>query len=389
MLSGCTRKLAVSSTQGTSPPTPGISGGSSNADVAQYVTATALAQVKLPRGATVIAGPAVPSATYSATQLASDNLVELARWYSVRESQTGVLRYIEERVPPGFRDGGRQGSEVYFEAAATSQYENPQIVVDAEQSAGRVLVKVDVSVAWRPARSSADAVPDDITAATLVEGRAKVTLAPDQARALGRVLKGLWAEEPRILACAMPATIVASFAWPGGRLDFVPNCEGIGVLANGVLQTELENSNDLLPVRDAYFAFAATPPSAPTSPSPNPSSIPAAASPSTASPSPTGPRLVLTNADDGRAITVVVGTFIDVELAVDSPTTVDPAVADRDVLEPLGFSTGSSSRSEASFRAVANGNAKLFAMTHPVCATFPVCGAARVFEFDVRVIPSR
>ena len=56
------------------------------------------------------------------------------------------------------------------------------------------------------------------------------------------------------------------------------------------------------------------------------------------------------------------------------------------VLEPLDFSSGSTSTSQASFRAAAKGNVKLFAMTRPVCATFPACGAAPVFEFDVTVI---
>lgn len=85
-------------------------------------------------------------------------------------------------------------------------------------------------------------------------------------------------------------------------------------------------------------------------------------------------------------ITVAVGTFIDVRLGVAPPTTVDPPLADRDTVEPIGYSTGTGSTSEASFRATAAGRVKLFAMTHPVCATFPACGPARVLEFDLTVI---
>lgn len=386
MLAGCTRQPAAGGASRVSSPTAVSSPSSSPADAAEQVAAEALARVELPRGSIVVAAPPVPSTTYPTSPLSSDYLVDLTRWYSVRGSQTGVLRYAEDRVPPGFTDGGRIGSEVYFEAAATAQYENPQIVVDADERAGRVLVKVEVSVTWRPVRSPAEAVPDDVTSATLVEGRLTVTLTSAQARALGRVFNGLWTERPELLACAMGTTISASFAWPGGRLDFVPNCEGIGVVANGVPQPELENSWDLLPVREAYFAFASAPPPAPTPPSPNPSSIPPAPSPPAAAPSSTGPRVVLTDANDGLAMTVAVGTFIDVHLVVDPPTTIDPALADGDIVEALGNSTGSTSTSEASFRATAEGRVKLFAMTHPVCATFPACGAARVFEFDLTVI---
>ena len=98
------------------------------------------------------------------------------------------------------------------------------------------------------------------------------------------------------------------------------------------------------------------------------------------------PNLVLTGADNGRTITVAVGTVVRVDLSVASPTTVFPVSSDNDaVIQEFDFSTGLTPASRAMLRAVSSGTATLLAPTYPVCPTQPGCGAAPVFTFHILV----
>ena len=175
------------------------------------------------------------------------------------------------------------------------------------------------------------------------------------------------------LACAMGRTVNATITSPNGRWGFIPNCNGIGVTFNGTPQPELENSWDLEPVREAYYAFFASPPQ---------DGFSASAAPNPDDPQPS---LILTGADNGRTVTVAVGTVVRVDLSVPPPTTVAAVLSDDAVMQEVDSTGGLEPASHALFRAVASGNANLIALTYPVCLTQPGCGAAPAFTFHILV----
>ncbi len=228
---------------------------------AQQVANQLVAEVRLPTGAS----PQVSAPTFPTFQAPTKDTVIAVRYFSAPVAVDAVIAYVLAHPPGGLVANGTTESSstgssgtlksrgVDFIGIATSSYGAPSLSVDVVPQGAGVGVSVFAQVLVRPLRTTAEQVPSDIAAVTVVarqSGGAVHTYTWDSSRArvLAAALNAFDAELSSSTDVNCPLgdpTFTVTFEVAHQPLVFKDDgCGGTAVTAGGVAQPALEGTLD-------------------------------------------------------------------------------------------------------------------------------------------------
>lgn len=283
LVGGCAqpRSSAGNSSGPSASPSVPLASASSDAgreQVAHTVATRLLAEVHLPSGSTQVSSAPAPMLTAPAAFPMSPNLVDVSAWWTAPGSVDDLIAYVQAHPPAGLDgSGGGYGggsTELTFGGTSTADYAAPQLVIVATASGGRVAVRADAQVIWRPARTAAETVPTDVSAATVARSsdasRRMVVLNDKQRRAVAGLLNNLDTVAPARHGCpAIISVTTITFQTAAEPLVFTVNgCLDVAVTAAGVAQPALQEADNLDAWIDSLFGIAVSPGPSTTNPPP-------------------------------------------------------------------------------------------------------------------------
>jgi hypothetical protein len=213
------------------------------------------AAVQLPAGA--VASSTAPTQVLAQAFNApgSQNLIDVARFYTVPGTIDAVLAYAQAHPPAGTYANGTSSSGdnndiisqgITFTTIATHDYAAPTVSVVAAKFGAGVAVRVDALLVWRPLRTAAELAPVDASGATACYGGLDCppsTLSRSDARELAAYLNSLETQIPEEGYECNDGTTPSTFTFevPAGKVTFTTSaCGGVTVTANGVAQPALD-----------------------------------------------------------------------------------------------------------------------------------------------------
>lgn len=214
--------------------------------------------VLLPAGAVVRATAPTQVLTQPFSSPGSENLIDVARFYTVQGTIDAVLAYAQAHPPAGTYFNGTSSSAdgdgvisqgITFGHIATHDYAAPTVSVVAAKFGAGVAVRVDAQLVWRPLRTAAEYAPTDASSARACYGGGDCALSlldQSDARELAAYFNSLDTQIPgdRHGGCnetATPATF--TFEAAAGPLTFAVSTCGVTVTANDVAQPPLDTTD--------------------------------------------------------------------------------------------------------------------------------------------------
>jgi hypothetical protein len=212
--------------------------------------------VRLPAGAIVSSTAPTQALAQPINSPASENLIDVSRFYTVPGTIEAVVAYAQAHPPAGtYADGTSSSSDsndvtsqgVIFGSIATHDYAAPTVSVVATKFGGGVAVRVDAQLVWRPLRTAAEYAPIDASSARGCYGGGNCALSlidRSNARELAAYFNSLDTALPGDrYGCnaGLPATF--TFEAAAGPLTFAVSTCGVTVTANGVAQPPLDTTD--------------------------------------------------------------------------------------------------------------------------------------------------
>jgi hypothetical protein len=215
------------------------------------------AGVQLPAGAVVSSTAPTPVLAQPFSAPGSQNLVDVARFYTLPGTIDAVLAYAQAHPPAGAYANGTSSSGdssndiisqgITFGTIATHDYAAPTVSVVATKFGAGVAVRVDALLVWRPLRTVAEDAPVNASSVQACYGGLDCppsVLNRSDARELAAYFNSLDTQIPEAsFGCDQTASgTTFTFETPAGQLTFaVSTCGGVTATSNGVAQPALDN----------------------------------------------------------------------------------------------------------------------------------------------------
>jgi hypothetical protein len=201
--------------------------------------------------------------------IGSGNLVDVSRFFRLRQPLDVVYDFLHAHVPPGTKfagdgseSGPKSGSEEFVWYSLTSppagiEQDNMVLASLAADPRGGTVLRADAEVVWYPARSAAEFIrAAQFHVVTITAGfynrpqryisRTKTFTSPAVISSLARLINALHAFPPETLSCpAFSPKVGVRFATAPGKRPLVvvsaANCVGEVVTVQGKPQPVLED----------------------------------------------------------------------------------------------------------------------------------------------------
>jgi hypothetical protein len=226
--------------------------------ITQHEAEQLAAGVQLPAGA--VASSTAPTQVLAQPFNApgSQNLIDVARFYTVPGNIDAVLAYAQVHPPAGaYFDGTSSSADsndviskgITFSRIATHDYGAPTVSVVAANFGAGVAVRVDALLVWRPLRTVAEDAPVDPGSVQACYGGLDCppsVLNRADARELAAYFNSLDTQIPEdSYGCDQTVPLTTfTFEMPAGPLTFaVSTCGEVTATAHGVAQPALDNTD--------------------------------------------------------------------------------------------------------------------------------------------------
>ncbi len=263
----------------SSPTTSLATTDTESEQLARNAAAGLLAQVHLPAGSMSVSSAPAPVLTTAALSPMSPNLIDESGWWTTPGTVADVLTYLKAHPPAGTTGpvtgsgSGQAGSwtTLGFEAPATDNYAALELLLTATSTGGKVAVRADAQVIWRPARTPAETVPvADVSAATAqrpgddttaLSSELTIALSTQQIHTIVKLLNSSDTVAPANHGCPPTTTVTTlTFHTSTGPLVFTATgCLDVTVTAGGVKQPALEETGGLDTWIDSLFNVTTSP----------------------------------------------------------------------------------------------------------------------------------